>query len=194
MKLPNTCGHPLEGGRRCTCWDDPNRSCPGYTGPPPRPAAACLDISVMSNGVQTYGCKAHDATKGPGYCGDANQNWELADDGTLQVAVPPPDTYMQSKPFNFPSCIMFPEVGAIEEALQEARRVRVGRLQRPEETRGDGQPMRPGMLGDCPTAANGQSGSVCRGREDVYQHCRRNSTGTICRCLWLSALFREACL
>jgi len=77
-KLPSTCGHPLSGGAGCTCWDG-GGSCPGT-------ASACLDISVMDNSAQTYGCKKHDASKGDGYCGDANQHWELRDDGTLAVS------------------------------------------------------------------------------------------------------------
>ena len=77
-KLPSTCGHPLSGGAGCTCWDG-GGSCPGT-------ASACLDISIMDNSAQTYGCKKHDASKGDGYCGDANQHWELRDDGTLAVS------------------------------------------------------------------------------------------------------------
>ena len=77
-KLPSTCGHPLSGGAGCTCWDG-GGSCPGTV-------SACLDISIMDNSAQTYGCKKHDASKGDGYCGDANQHWELRDDGTLAVS------------------------------------------------------------------------------------------------------------
>jgi hypothetical protein len=50
---------------------------------------ACLDISVFENSAQTYGCKKNDKSKGPGYCGDANQQWDLRDDGTLAVPTQP---------------------------------------------------------------------------------------------------------
>eukprot|EP01049_Picozoa_sp_SAG25_P005705 SAG25_NODE_398_length_8498_cov_16.527206_8_plen_311_part_00 len=49
----------------------------------------CLDISVKSNTAQTYPCKKHYDKYGEGYCGDANQDWELKDDGTLAVRTQP---------------------------------------------------------------------------------------------------------
>jgi hypothetical protein len=65
---------------------------------------ACLDISVLSNACNTYPCKAHDSSKGPGYCGDANQHWALNADGTLAVQIQPTAMCAAAKGFGWGWC------------------------------------------------------------------------------------------
>ena len=51
----------------------------------------CLDISVANNVAQTFTCKDKDVVGGveKGYCGEANQEWTLEEDGTFSVPIPP---------------------------------------------------------------------------------------------------------
>eukprot|EP01052_Picozoa_sp_SAG31_P022995 SAG31_NODE_1861_length_7044_cov_169.866379_4_plen_270_part_00 len=59
---------------------------------------------MLSDACNTFPCKSHDASKGPGYCGDANQHWTLNSDGTLAVQTQPTAMCAAAKGFGWSWC------------------------------------------------------------------------------------------